>query len=229
MKILAIIPARGGSKGIPRKNVRPLAGKPLIAHTIGSAKGSSYVDRIAVSTDDQEIADVARKYGAEVIWRPAEISGDKASSESALLHALEHLEMTERYTPDLLVFLQCTAPLTASDDIDGTIRAFLEEKADSAFAVVASHYFLWVRDEHGEAQGLNHDKRVRQLRQERDPQFIETGAVYVLNAAKFRDAKHRFFGKTVMHEIPPERSWDIDEPVDWEIVEVLLARRSRDV
>src|SRR4030095_2662146 len=108
MEVLAIISARGGSKGILRKNVRLLAGKPLIAHTIEQAKAAQRVSREAVSTDHPEIAKVSRKFGAEVIERPAEISGDSASSESALLHALSWLDQSQRYRPDLLVFLQCT-------------------------------------------------------------------------------------------------------------------------
>ena len=110
LKVLAIIPARGGSKGIPRKNLRKLAGKPLIAYAIETAHASYYVNRIIVSTDDQEIAEVSKGFGAEYIQRPIEISGDSASSESALLHTLEQLYTLEAYEPNLLVFLQCTSP-----------------------------------------------------------------------------------------------------------------------
>jgi len=139
METLAIIPARGGSKGIPRKNVLPLAGKPLIAYNIEQARRSQFIRRVVVSTDDAEIAAVARQYGAEVVWRPAEISGDSASSESALLHALEQLRQQENYQPDLLVFLQCTSPHTPAEDIDGTVQALLEQQADSALAVIPFH------------------------------------------------------------------------------------------
>jgi N-acylneuraminate cytidylyltransferase len=128
MKYLAIIPARGGSKGIPRKNIRPLAGKPLLAYNIEAARNSRYIQRVVVSTDDPEIARVAQQYGAEVVWRPAEISGDTASSESALLHTLATLREQESYAPDVLVFLQCTSPLTLAEDIDGVITALLEQR-----------------------------------------------------------------------------------------------------
>ncbi|NIM97950.1 MAG: NTP transferase domain-containing protein, partial [candidate division Zixibacteria bacterium] len=165
---LAVIPARGGSKSIPRKNVQRFAGKPLLAYSIESTRQSPSVNRVVVSTDDVEIADVARDYGSEVIWRPAEISGDTASSESALLHALEHLSQTEKYEPYLIVFLQCTSPLTAPEDIEGTIRALIHEDADSALAVAPFHHFLWKRDKTGSAMGINHDKACRQLRQERN-------------------------------------------------------------
>src|SRR5262249_45872769 len=120
MNVLAIIPARGGSKGIPRKNLIPLAGKTLVAYSIEAARQAKGIHRVVVSTEDPEIAAVARGYGAEVVERPTQISGDKASSESVLLHIVEHLQRTESYTPDLIVFLQCTSPLTQADDIDGT-------------------------------------------------------------------------------------------------------------
>jgi len=228
MQTLAIIPARGGSKGIPRKNVRLLAGKPLIAHTLEAARKSRFIRRVVVSTDDPEIAAVSQRYGAEVVWRPAEISGDMASSESALAHALEHLRSTEGYGPDLVVFLQCTSPLTVTEDIDGTVQALLDENADTALAVTPFHYFLWHRDTRGDAVGINHDKRVRLLRQQREPQYRETGAVYVMRAQGFLQARHRFFGKTAIHVIPLERCLEIDDPVDFEIAEMLLQEQQRE-
>lgn len=211
--VIAIIPARGGSKGIPRKNIQEIGGKPLISHSIEAAKQSTHVNLVVVSTDDEEIARIAEKNGAEICWRPAEISGDSASSESALLHVLE------TYECDLLVFLQCTAPLTTAEDIDGTIEALLNNDADTALAVAPFHYFLW--DTNGE--GINHDKKVRKLRQERAPQYLETGSVYVMKTQGFLKRKHRFFGKTVLYEVPAERVVEIDEPVDLEIAEVLYA------
>lgn len=225
---LAIIPARGGSKGISRKNVRPLCGKPLLGWTIEAARAARRVDRVVVSTDDAEIAEVARRYGAEVVDRPARLAGDAASSEAALLHALEHLCATEGYRPDLVVFLQCTAPLTLPDDIDGTVEALERERADTALAVVPFHYFLWRRDLSGDGVGIDHDKRARPLRQERAPQYLEAGAIYVMRAAGFLEAKHRFFGKTALYEIPAHRRWEIDEPVDLEVAETLLRARQRD-
>ena len=104
MKVLCIIPARGGSKGIPRKNLYPLSGKPLLAYSIEDALETESINRVVVSTDDPAIADVAERYGAEVVRRPSEISGDTATSESALLHVLDHLGDTESYEPDLIVF-----------------------------------------------------------------------------------------------------------------------------
>ena len=227
MQILSIIPARGGSKGILRKNLQFIAGKPLVVHNIEQALQSRFIQRVVVSTDDAEIGAVAQQHGAEVVWRPAEISGDRASSESALLHVLERLQANEDYRPDILVFLQCTSPLTLAEDMDGTIQALLDGQADTALAVTHFHYFLWKSGDGRDALGINHDKRRRPLRQEREPQFLETGAVYVMRVAGFLAARHRFFGKTAMYVMPPERCFEIDEPVDLQIAEVLLRQQQR--
>ena len=228
MEAIAIIPARGGSKGIPRKNVRLLAGKPLVAHTIEHARQAGSVNRVVVSTDDAEIASISRECGADVIWRPPDISGDTASSESALLHALEHLEKTEGYEPDLVVFLQCTSPLTAPEDIDATVQALVDHNADSALAVTPFHCFVWQEDKHGNATGVNHEKSRRRLRQAREAQYVETGAIYVMRTQGLLKAKHRFFGKTVMCVMPRERWCEIDEAVDLAIAEMLLRRQQEE-
>lgn len=214
-EVLALIPARGGSKSLPRKNVLPLAGMPLIAHTIRAAKAASLVTRVVVSTEDAEIATIARRFGAEVIDRPIDLATDEASSEAALLHALEYLEATEGYHPSILCFLQCTSPLTAPEDIDGVLTAMITAKADTALAVTRFHYFVWRQDEAGDAVGVNHDKSVRLRRQDREPEFLETGAVYAMSAAKFRVARHRFFGDSVFHEMPASRVLEVDDPDDF--------------
>jgi CMP-N-acetylneuraminic acid synthetase len=178
---------------------------------------------LVVSTDNDDIAHISRKAGAEVIYRPSDIVGDTASSESALLHVINRLAEQEDYHPDLIVFLQCTSPLAHVDDIDGTIQCLLQESADTAIAVSNFHYFIW-RQAQGNASGINHEKNVRLLRQEREPQYIESGSVYVMRAEGFKMAKHRFFGKTVMHDIPAERCWEIDEPIDFSIAEIMLRK-----
>ena len=120
------------------------------------------------------------------------------------MHTLDFFRRSEGYEPDILVFLQCTSPLTAPADIDGVIEAMEREGADTALTVVPFHYFLWQRDDSGDGTGINHDKRVRPLRQDREPQYLESGAIYVMKAAGFRDARHRFFGKTALYEMPHE-------------------------
>lgn len=226
-QVLAIIPARGGSKGLPRKNVLPLAGKPLIAWNIEAALATKSISRLVVSTDDVEIAKVAHRYGAEVVERPAEIAGDVATSESALLHTLEHLKETDTYTPDLLVFLQCTSPLTTSNDIDNAVQTLITKEADSCLTAKDFHYFVWREGADGNASGVNHDKRYRPRRQDREPQFEENGAVYAMKTRGFKKHKHRFFGKTVISVMPADRSFEIDEPTDLKIAEMLIHEREK--
>lgn len=227
MQVLTIIPARGGSKGLPRKNVLPLAGKPLIAWNIEAALATESISRLVVSTDDAEIADIARQYGAEVIDRPLELAGSSASSESALVHALDELETKEGYSPDLLVFMQCTSPLTTAEDIDTAVKNLIDNNADSCLTAKDFHYFIWQEEQDGSATGINHDKRFRPRRQDREPQYEENGAVYVMKTAGFKEAKHRFFGKTVISLMPPEHCFEIDEPVDIQICEMLLRERQQ--
>lgn len=222
----AIIPARGGSKGIVGKNLRVLGGRPLIAHTLLAARAAKRVDRVVVSTDDPGIAEVSRAYGADVVWRPAELASDSASSEAALLHALDRLAVEHHYEPELVAFLQCTSPLTLAEDIDGTIAKLIDEGADSALSVAMFHYFVWKNDGR-EAVGVNHDKRVRPRRQDREPEYLETGAVYAMRRAGFVSAKHRFFGKTVFYEMPLDRVCEIDELVDLEVAELRLRQRAQ--
>ena len=123
------------------------------------------------------------------------------------------------------MFLQCTSPLTLPEDIDGTVHALLAEEAEPRVTVAPFHYFLWQPDDTGNAVGINHDKRVRPRRQDRPPQYRETGAVYVMRTGGFRQYRHRFFGKTVMHVVPEERSLEIDELADLGVAEILLRNR----
>lgn len=219
MTIIAIIPARGGSKGIPLKNIRLFNGKPLIAWTIEAALKSKSVDEVYVSTDSALIAEISEQFGAKVIRRPDELSNDKATSETALLDALEQLSK-QRIESDLLVFLQCTAPFLTSADIDGTVEKLLIEKADSALAVVPFEHFLWQYNENHEAVGINHDGLYRKRRQDLAPQYLEAGSVYVMVTEKFKEAKTRFCGKTVLYEIDdPRRELEIDDASEFFMAE----------
>lgn len=154
--------------------------------------------------------------------RPAEISGDCANSEAALLHVLDQLHSEEGYFPDLIVFLQCTSPLTEAQDIDGTIDALIKEGANSACAVVPFHYFVWRRDADGAGIGVNHDLSKRLRRQDRSPEYLEAGSVYVMEAKGFHKHRHRFFGRIALHEVPVERRWEIDEPIDLGVASYLM-------
>ncbi|MBL7714582.1 MAG: acylneuraminate cytidylyltransferase [Bdellovibrionales bacterium] len=220
-----IIPARGGSKGIPRKNLRPIAGIPLIAHTILAAKGSK-IQRVIVSTDDLEIAAVARQWGAEVVMRPAEISGDTASSESALIHVLEQLGR-----PEWTVFLQCTSPLTKSVDIDRALDVIQKESADSLVTVAPFLHFLWEPKTPGKAEfsPIRHETSRRPMRQERlGKEFLESGNFYVMKTEGLLKSKSRFFGKIVAHELPKESCFEIDDPIDLDVAEVLVRKSKKD-
>lgn len=216
---LAVIPARGGSKGVPRKNVRLLCGKPLIAWTIAAALKARSVGRVVVSTDDEEIARLSRACGAEVVMRPAELAGDDAPSETALLHALEQTGVTG----GVLVFLQCTSPLTLPEDIDGTVGR-LAEGFDSAFTATRRRRFFWRWTADG-AVPVGHRKSYRPPRQLIGDEFEEVGAVYAVRVGAFIRERHRFAGRTAVYEIPPERGVEIDDELDFFLAEALLRRR----
>lgn len=217
-----VIPARGGSKGIPGKNLRPVGGVPLVVRSVLAARAARLVRDVYVSTDDGAIAEAAKAAGARIIERPAEIAGDTASSESALLHALEAIER-QGPAPDLLCFVQCTSPLTAAEDLDGGIAQLTEAKADSLFSALRVHQFLWRQSTEAGASGINHDASRRPRRQERAPEFLENGAFYVLKVAGFRQARHRFFGRVALFEMPRQRCLEIDEPADLLVAEAMLA------
>lgn len=223
-RVIAIIPARGGSKGIPGKNLRPFLGVPLVARAVQAALGASHVDHVLVTSDDPAILAVARQYGADTVTRPEDISGDTASSESALLHALESSPACA--DAEVLVFLQCTSPLTTSGEIDAVIAALDERQADVTLAVVEVHVFLWEIDEDGVGVGVNHDaSKARQRRQDRPRQYRETGAIYAMRVPGFKQAGRRFFGKVSPVHLPHAVEADIDTLKDWQMLEVYAQTR----
>jgi len=213
-KIVAIIPARGGSKGLPGKNLLTVGGESLIARAVHSARACGSISRTVVSTDDPHIALAAEAAGAEIVIRGAALATDEASSESAILDALDQLLRRHGADPGVTVFLQCTAPLLEPSDIEGTLEALRAEQADSALAVCPSHSFLWTRNEAREAIGVNHDPRVRLRRQERAEEFLEAGSVYAFRTEGFRRARHRFFGRVALHAVPARRCIEVDDADD---------------
>lgn len=223
MSTFAIIPARGGSKGIPGKNLVRVGGVPLVQRTALAALGAELVDRVIVSTDDPAIAAAARDAGAEVVDRPRELAGDDATSESALLHALASLDGGAAPAPDIVAMLQCTSPLTTSQIIDGTLRLFDDESVSCAFTGARSHAFLW-RLEDGAAVPVNHDISERLRRQDQPVEYFDTGAVYAMRTAGFREARNRFFGRIAIYEVGAEHGLEVDTELDLEIAEVLVAR-----
>lgn len=220
LNIAAVIPARGNSKGIPRKNVRPIAGLPLIAHSILDCRESHHVDHVFVSTDDLEIKQVAEQYGATVIDRPTAIAGDNASSESALIHALETVE-SKYFEPDLIVFLQCTSPVRTGADIDLAIQQLQATDADSLLSVSRSHRFLWQAKE-DKVVSINYDYRQRQRRQDLAPQYVENGSIYIFKPWVLKTLENRLGGKISLFCMDEKAAWEIDSLLDWKILELLL-------
>ena len=217
---LALIPARGGSKGIPGKNLQTVGDVPLICRSIRAAQASNGVGRVVVSTDDDAIAEAAEAEGVIVIQRPAAIAGDTASSESALLHALDELE-EQGPLENELVFLQCTSPFTTGAQIDAVLAALKEKGCNSSFSVSPWHGFLWRAD----GRGINHNPELpRQRRQDLEPAFLETGAIYAMGVTAFRGCGSRFCPPTkpvVLEEVGPE----IDTPEDLALCRSIAAQK----
>lgn len=219
--IVAIIPARGGSKRIPQKNLQALAGKPLIVHTIEQALAASLVDEVYVSTEDPDIARVSRGAGASVIERPASLADDQASSEAALLHALEAIRDTTGLDPDILVFLQCTSPIRRRDDIDNAIRIVREDKADAVFSACKNSGLLW-RHRDGAWHSLNYDYRNRKRDQDLPAEVRENGSIYVLKPWVLRRFTNRLGGRVAVYEMDDWCSFQVDKPEDLKLCEWIL-------
>ena len=219
--VIAIIPARGGSKGVPLKNLQRVGGVSLIGRAIQSARASPLIRLVVVSTDDVRIATEARVHGATVVDRPPELSGDQASSESALVHALAELEKGGEHA-DIVVFIQATSPFIAPASLDEGVRLIASGQADSVFAAVKTYAFLWERSG-DDAIGVNHDRAFRQRRQDREPHFEETGAFYGMDAAGFAESGFRFFGRVGIVEVEQSTAFDVDTPADLEIARSLAS------
>jgi N-acylneuraminate cytidylyltransferase len=217
---LVLIPARGGSKGIPGKNLRCVGGVPLLARSVRAARAAASVGAIWISSDDPAIGDLGEREGGRWLQRPASLSGDQASSEAALLHALEQLAQHQPL-PALFVFLQCTSPFTTGEQIDAVVQALQASQANMAFSVVPWHGFLWQRDSEGHGIGVNHDDRQpRQRRQDLTPTYLETGAIYAIRTAAFLEHHTRFVTPTL--PVPVEGlAPEIDTPDDLALCELL--------
>jgi len=215
--VVAVVPARAGSKGIPGKNLRAVAGRSLVRRAVEAALDATSIDAVVVSTDGDAIAAEAERAGARVVRRPTELAGDEASSESALLHVLDDLAAAGE-EPEVVVFLQATSPFTDPADLDAAVARVRDGLADSVFAATPSHAFLWrierEPDGAGTARAVNHDAAVRPRRQDREPEYRETGAFYVFRTAAFRQHRHRFHGRVELVVVDPRGAIDIDDPGD---------------
>lgn len=223
---LGIIPARGGSKGVPRKNIRPLAGKPLIAWTIEQAKASRYLDRTIVSTEDEEIASVAKAYGGDVPFlRPEELARDDSPSIDFVLHAMEQFPVY-----DAIVLLQCTSPLRATEDVDGCIEMFCSQGVESCVTVTeAEHspYWMYTLGDDGAMKPLIEiDRRESYQRQKLPAVYQLNGAVYVCSYDFLKREKVFVSKDTCAYVMPRKRSYDIDTMMDFTFVDLLLREQA---
>lgn len=230
--VLALVTARGGSKGIPRKNIVPLVGKPLIAWTIEAARNSRSVDRIVVSTDDPEIAEVCRVLGAEVPFlRPEELARDDSPHMDVVIHAVNWLEAQEAYTPDYVLLLQPTSPLRISDDIDAAMALAIEKAADAVVSVCLSpaHPYLMRR--------IEDDGRLKEFvprpsgylrRQSLPPVYVENGAIYLVRRDVLLRDRSWYSAGTYAYIMPAERSIDVDTIWDLRLAALMLAERVRE-
>jgi len=219
----AIIPARGGSIRIPRKNIYQIAGLPLVAHTILQAKKSKSINEVYVTTDDVEIAGVSEKYGAKVIMRPDDISNEKATSESALIHALDYRLMDGLSDPENIIFLQCTSPIRADDDIDSAMSLFFETEADSLFSVCKNRNFIW-QYENESVVPINYNYTQRPREQDMEPQYCENGSIYITKTSILRDFNNRLGGKIVMYEMDYWSSFQVDVYEDIQLIEWIMQK-----
>lgn len=222
MKILAIVPARANSKGIPRKNLRTLAGLPLVAWSIKQALASPSVDKVIVSTDGEEIADVARSFGADVPFlRPAEISTDTAPTEDAMVHAVEELAKTG-YHPDFVMLLQPTCPVRGRDAVEKSVQLLLETGSDSIVSAREIHPFLWQSPRDAVARYDFQNRPRRQDIAEDDRFYEENGSIYITRTEILMKNKCRLGGKIAIYEMSSAESVDIDTVDDLVLAEATM-------
>lgn len=220
-KVLAIIPARGGSKGVPRKNVRNLAGKPLIAWTIEEAKKSKYITRLILSSEDEEIIEVAKKYGCEVPFkRPVELAKDDTPSIEPVLHAIEQCPGY-----DYVVLLQPTSPLRTVEDIDGCIEMLLTQNLDFGVSVSESNkspYWMYMVDMDGSMEPIIKQEEIISRRQDLPKIYTLNGAVYVAKVERLLKEKNFLNSNTKAYIMNNENSLDIDSELDFLVCEHLI-------
>ncbi len=215
MKIISIIPARGGSKGLPGKNIIDLAGKPLIAWTIEASLKSKYITKTIVSSDNNNIIEISKKFGAETIKRPDELALDTTHSEPVIEHALKNIENIEQY--DYLILLQPTSPLRDEKDIDGAIEFLIEKKASALISTkLIDNRILktFKNDGNGYLEGIANNNYPFMRRQDLPNVYMPNGAIYIVSLKEFLKTKKLFTDKTISFEMSEEKSFDIDTKED---------------
>ncbi len=217
MSVLAVIPARGGSKGIPRKNVLEIGGVPLIGRTVLAAKACPAIDDVVVSTDDAEIAAAARRFGAHVVDRPAELASDLASSESAIQHACRSWQAASGKTYDLVLLPQNTSPFHDPRDMASVIELAGGGLYRSCISVVETYKYFWFRGESG--WRMPHQKRAN--RQQRGPWHQEAGSLYCTRYGSFCRDGNLFAEPVGTFTIPDWRGFELDDPQDVQVAQAL--------
>tara|TARA_B100000795_G_scaffold269039_1_gene257329 strand:+ start:1380 stop:2063 length:684 start_codon:yes stop_codon:yes gene_type:complete len=212
--VVALIPLRGGSKSIPNKNIKEIAGKPLCAWTIEAASKSKHINTVYVSTDSEEIKTVVESLNmsVKVLMRPDNISTDEASTESVMNHFMGQVEF------DIIVTIQATSPLLTCDDLDQGLEIFFRDKLNSMLSAVRIKRFFWTE----EGSPINYNPLDRPLRQNFSGTMMENGAFYVTDRVTLKNFNCRLGGKVGVFEMPENTAVEVDEPSDWEIVKNLL-------
>jgi len=227
-RVLGVIPARGGSKGVPRKNLRVVGGKPLIGWTLEATVRSRYLDRTIVSTDDDEIIEVARSLGGDVPFRrPVEISGDAAPHSHAILHALDHVPGY-----DLVVMLNPTTPLRTAEDIDSCIELCVATGAPACVTVAKTDKppeWTFRVDDEGRMSSVIGLAELPLLRQDLAPSYVFNGAVYVSVVDWFKQVKSFFSPETRAYKMPASRSIDLDDEFDFMVLEMILRQQRKEL
>lgn len=220
MNVDAIILARGGSKGIPRKNLLPFLGIPLVELSIRQALNSNLIRNVYLSSDSDEILSLANGYNVIQVKRPDNLATDTARSEDAVIHLVEN-EIKE--IPDAILMLEPTAPLRMPDDIDNAIEDFKKKKADSMFSGAFLEDFLIWRESNikGKLESVNYDYKIQGPRQQRKPDIVENGAIYLFTVESLIKNKNRFGGKISHFNNYFWQSFEIDSKEDWSFVELI--------
>ncbi len=226
-KILAIIPARGGSKRIPNKNIKDFLGKPLLAYTIEQARKVDFIDRVIVDTDSEEIAGIARKYGAEVPFlRPASLAQDNSKVADSIFHLLDKLKMQEGYEPDYIMILQTTSPLREEKDIENCWKLMQASNATTVLTVCPTHPRLYHLKENNDIVLVNGSESQSTNMQEWEPGYILNGCfVYIVNTKAFLEEKVIITKKTKAVVCPKWRSVDLDTAEEWVMAEILYKNK----
>jgi len=227
--MIAIIPARGGSKGLPGKNILPLLGKPLIGYSVEAALDSKYVDEVIVSTDSEKIAETAKNFGASVpFMRPAELAGDTSRAIDVYIHTIDRLSSEFGKNVDNFIVLQPTSPLRTTQDIDEAIRIFRIKEADSVISVTeAVHPPVWSKkiSQTGTLIEYFPKHATNKNRQEIEKAYMPNGAIFIFNYLKLKEEYKYYFERTYPYVMPAKRSVDIDTQLDFDFAEFLMSKK----